>query len=359
MTLARLALRGLRNLADLDFELSPRINLICGANGSGKTSLLEGVHLLSLARSFRTQQPRHYIAQGQRQLQLYGKVVAQNRDISLGLERSLDLGLRVRVDGRDLRGAAELARLLPLQIINADTFQLLSGRPEVRRQFMDWGSFHARPGFLGLWQGVRRCLRQRNSLLKHGRMDASVRAAWDLELVRQAEALDQARAAYVEALKPRFAAFLAELAPLDDLSLDYHRGWDVRRCLDELLEEGLARDCEQGFTLAGPQRADLRLRFKGAPAVERLSRGQQKLVVSALKLAQGDLMQAQTGRRCLYLVDDLPAELDAAHRQRLCGLLETLNTQVLVTSTQAGSFEGCWLPDTGVSHFYLEAGALE
>jgi len=92
-----------------------------------------------------------------------------------------------------VESATVLAELLPVQLINADTFLLLEGGPGQRRQFIDWGGFHAEPQFMAAWKGVRRCLKQRNSLLKHGRIEPSVRVAWDHELVVRSEQLDRYR----------------------------------------------------------------------------------------------------------------------------------------------------------------------
>lgn len=359
MSIKQLSISGLRNIQSLKLELSPQANLFYGPNGSGKTSILEAVYLLSLARSFRTAQHRHYITHAETHTTLYAQVEdATHTLLPVGFQRSSDGTLAIRIAGENVDSVAALAELLPVQLINADTFLLLEGSPAVRRQFIDWGGFHADPRFLATWKAVRRCLKQRNSLLKHGRMSAAVRAAWDHELVLRSEELDRYRAAYLDALIPRFETLLAELIEIDGLTLQYYRGWDRKSELDQLLEEGLERDRSQGFTQVGPQRADLRVKVGGVLAAERLSRGQQKLVVSALKVAQGFLLQEQKGRRTLYLIDDLPAELDRHHRQRLCHLLEQMNTQVLITSTDAEAFTGCWQADTDVKSFAIRQGAL-
>ena len=101
--------------------------------------------------------------------------------------------------------------------------------------------------------------------------------------------------------------------PEVSVELRFQPGWDRKRALGEILTEGFERDLRQGFTGSGPQRADLRFRVDGQDAAERLSRGQKKLVVSALKLAQGALFHRQSRRACVYLIDDLPSELDERH----------------------------------------------
>ena len=359
MPISQLSITQLRNIAALKLELSSQTNLFYGANGSGKTSILEAVHLLSLARSFRTSKPKHYIQHEQPNTTLYARIQSAQGVLPVGLQRELDGSVKIRVAGEPIDSLAALAELLPVQLINADTFLLLEGSPAVRRQFIDWGGFHLETRFLSAWKAVRRALSQRNSLLKYGKLEPSVRAAWDQEFVGRANELDGYRQAYLEALIPCFEQLLSELIELEGLTLHYHAGWDRKRGLDEVLAQGFERDRNLGFTQQGPQRADLKVRLRGMMAADVLSRGQQKLVVSALKVAQGYLLRQQTERQCVYLIDDLPAELDRQHRQRLCRLLEQLNSQVLITSTDREAFEGCWSEQIEVREFPIRNGALE
>ena len=249
--------------------------------------------------------------------------------------------------------------MLPLQLINPDSFRLLEGAPKQRRQYLDWGVFHVEHRFLPAWQRLQKSLKQRNSLLRRGRIERSLLAPWEAEIVAAGEQIDGFRQAYLQQLKPIFEQTLAELVSLDGLTLSYFRGWDKERSLAEVLDSQFARDCALGHTQAGPQRGDLRLRLRGLNAAEVLSRGQQKLVVCALKIAQGRLLrQLDRQQDCVFLVDDLPSELDSAHRQALCRLLESLECQVFITCVDADSLSNCWQPDTPLSMFHVEHGHI-
>ncbi len=359
MGIQSLSITQFRNLSSLRFDLSPAINVFHGVNGSGKTSVLEAVHLLSLARSFRTTHFKHYLQHEQDSCILFAEVesLGTQQALPVGVRRSRSGELQIRIAGADIDSVATLAELLPVQLINSDTFLLLEGSPSVRRQFLDWGSFHLENQFLSVWKGVKRIIKQRNTLLKHDKIDGQMREAWDTEFVRLAEQLDSFRSSYVEALIPCFEMVLKELLSIDGLSLQYYRGWDRKRHFNEVLAEGFDRDLQSGFSHSGPQRADLRIKINGHPAAEILSRGQQKMVVSALKVAQGRLLKEFTGRDCLYLIDDLPAELDEQHRQRLCQLLVDMQSQLLVTCVDTDAFRNCWV-DTEVRQFHLSAGEL-
>ena len=124
-----------------------------------------------------------------------------------------------------------------------------------------------------------------------------------------------------------------------------------------MLLEQLPGDCKRGFTQSGPQRADLRIKCLDHPAAEVLSRGQQKLVICALKIAQGFLFSQTTGRPCIYLLDDLAAELDEVHRSKLCQMLSTLDCQLFITSVESDTFAGNW-SSMDVKVFHVEHGKL-
>jgi DNA replication and repair protein RecF len=360
MSLQRLNVSGLRNLQALQLAPSPRINLLHGDNGSGKTSVLEAIHLLGLARSFRSTRLTPVIQHGAEQALVFGEVrLADGRHSQLGIARERSGECRIRIDGQNARSAAQLAELLPLQLINPDSFRLLEGAPKIRRQFLDWGVFHVEPRFLGAWQRLQGALRQRNSWLRHGRIDGAAQAAWDRELCLASEAIDTYRRAYIQALKPVFEQVLAQLVELPELVISYYRGWDRERSLDEVLAASLPRDQQLGHTQAGPQRADLRLRIAGHNAADILSRGQQKLVVCALRIAQGHLVNQAKHGQCVYLVDDLPSELDEQHRHALCRLLEDLDCQVFITGVDGETLKDGWRTDTPVAMFHVEHGRIE
>ena len=361
MPLDRLDLMGLRNLADLSIHPSPAINLISGHNGAGKTSVLEGLYILGLARSFRTRQLKNAIHFEREKLVLFGQL-AGDPPIPIGLARQREAeGPEIRLAGSSLSRLSELAHWLPMQLINADTFRLLEGPPKARREYLDWGVFHTQSAFMGCWQQVRTALKQRNALLRlrHDRIDPLMLHTWNHELAQAAERLDSMRQAYIELLVPLFESILSDLTTLPSLSLSYHRGWDRQRSLHEVLDEHLETDRQMGFTQVGPQRADLKLRIHRRAAQEVLSRGQQKMVVSALKLAQGRLLEQHTDRHCIYLIDDLAAELDLEHRQRFCAQLEAQQSQAFMTVIDESTLGYDWRSDTSVSHFQLKDGLLE
>ncbi len=361
MLIQELKISGVRNLESVVLSDLSQINIFYGSNGAGKTSVLESIHLLSSARSFRSHKLTPLINRSADSCVVFGQVNIPGAGYQpIGVERfkAKSVPGSIKVAGQLVKSSAALADNLPLQVICADTFKLLEGTPAVRRQFLDWGVFHVEHGFHETWKTTRRCLKQRNSLLRHGRMQQPQLEAWTVELARLGEQLDVFRQRYIQQLAPVFEQTLARLIDLDDLRLSYYRGWDKELPLLEVLENHANKEKEQGYTHYGPHRADLRLRYQGSSAADILSRGQQKLVVCALRVAQGYLLSKLMGRTCVFLVDDLPAELDGQRRKALCQLFEELECQVFVTCVDHNDMTDCWSTEAPIKMFHVEHGKV-
>ncbi|MBZ0072957.1 MAG: DNA replication/repair protein RecF [Gammaproteobacteria bacterium] len=356
MALLTVAVRDFRNIASADLAFSPQLNLITGANGAGKTSLLEALYFLGRGQSFRANQPATLIREGAETLLVRGTVSdTQGGTVAVGLQRDRR-GLRVRMGGQPLRQLTQLVALCPFQILSPDSHLLLEGGPRHRRRFLDWGVFHVEPGFYPAWQRYTRALRQRNAALR-ARLAATEVRLWDTELVQAAETMDRQRRTYLDALLPVLDSYIRTLVDLPGLSWDYRPGWSRKQAFAEALAEGLEADRRQGFTRLGPHRADLVLTVDGVAAQERVSRGQQKQLVAALMLAQAEVYRLCRGRSSIFLVDDLASELDAEHRQRVLAALRALEVQVFITAIEGTALEAS---DWAVRRwFHVEHGQIQ
>ncbi len=360
MSVIRLDVTGLRNLEPVTLSLSPRVNIFYGDNGSGKTSVLEAIHLLGLARSFRSHKINTVINYDKNDCTIFGQV-KQNEHIvhQLGINRNKQSELQIRINNQNIRTTVQLADILPLQIINPDSFRLLEGSPKLRRQFIDWGVFHAEQRFLSAWQRVQKSLKQRNSWLRQGRNNLKELEVWNHEFCQASEEIDNYRKAYIEELRPIFDKILIELLDIKNFSLSYYRGWDKDSTLQQILINNLERDQQLGHTQAGSQRADLRLKLDGYNAADVLSRGQQKLVVCALKIAQGYLINNYKKGQVIYLIDDLASELDEQHRKALCKLLEDLECQIFITGVEKEPLFNIWKEKTEIALFHVKQGNIQ
>lgn len=337
MRLNTLNILGLRNLKQIDLELHPEFNVFWGNNGSGKTSLLEAVHLLATGKSFRTPHTSQIITFGQNSCVVAGDAASftHSRVTRMGIERFQTGKPKIRLAEEDCQSLAELARMVPLQLINTHSYDILSAPPLTRREFLDWALFHIEHSFYGLWQRYRRVLHQRNAALKERRDTSFARVGiWDKELVEVGEAIGNARARLLAQLLPVFSEELGKLLFVKDLKIQYHQGWNSSLTLQEALERHFERDLLLGYTTQGPHRADLEFELNGEPAKAVLSRGQSKLFVCALLISRGKLLFEKTERRCLFLLDDLRSELDKQAGALLLNALQAMRGQVWVTSIE-------------------------
>ncbi len=328
MSLASLQITDLRSIHTASLEFTPGLNLIFGANGSGKTSILESAFLIGRGRSFRTRHTEQLIARGRECLQLFATTVDPAHRI--GFEYRRDESYTARLDGADVRSLAELPRTFFAEVVDPEVHRLVEGAPAERRRWLDWGVFHVEPAFLETWTRFTRTLKQRNAGLRQG-MDPR---PWDAELATLGEGVAAARRSALDDVLPYWREAVARLAGLD-VEMSYFRGWAADRSLAATLAEGLERDRNRGSTLSGPQRADIHLRLSGRPAREILSRGQQKLVAAAMVLALLQRLRGAQRSRPTLLLDDPAAELDARHLGALVELVKELSCQLIVTSLHA------------------------
>ncbi|BCD99939.1 DNA replication/repair protein RecF [Marinicellulosiphila megalodicopiae] len=340
MSISQLSITQVRNLSQANLSLSPHINIFFGQNGAGKTSVLEAVHLLGLAKSFKPARTRSMIQWDQTESVVFCKVGEAN--LPVGISRKKDGKHQVKISGEPATSSAELASLLPVQLINSDAFLLLEGSSKNRRQFLDWGVFHVEHTFFHQWQRLQKSLKSRNILLRSGKISDPLRDTWDREFIEAATEVDNLRQRFLKGFVKEFERVLGLLIDLPGLKLHYTRGWDKTKTVEEVLKHNLQRDLKSGFTNAGPQRADMKLKIHGELASDVLSRGQQKLVVCALKLAQGYYLSKQTGKQSIYLVDDLPSELDSRHIKLMCQLLEEMDAQAFITCIEQQQLATSW-----------------
>jgi len=331
MALTRLLIKDFRNIEQADLALAPGFNFLVGANGSGKTSVLEAIYTLGHGRAFRSLQAGRVIRHDEAAFVLHGRIEGSEREISVGLTKNRAGDSKVRIDGSDGHKVAELAQLLPMQLITPEGFTLLNGGPKYRRAYVDWGCFHNTPGFFNAWSNLRRLLKQRNAALRQVTRYSQIRA-WDQELVPLAEQISQWRAEYSDAISAEIVATCGQFLPEFALNFSFQRGWDKESAYGELLERNFERDRALTYTASGPHKADFRIRADGTPVEDLLSRGQLKLLMCALRLAQGEFLTRQSGRRCLYLIDDFASELDDSRRRLLAQRLKATQAQVFVSA---------------------------
>ncbi|MCL1126211.1 DNA replication/repair protein RecF [Shewanella surugensis] len=356
MSLTRLHIDTFRNISSAQLSLGEGINLIYGPNGSGKTSLLEAIYFLGMGRSFRSHLSQRVIQYNEEQLTLFAQLSSNEQQDKIGLRRLKNGDIQVKINGENIKRLSVLADTLPIQVITPESFSLLFEGPKSRRQFIDWGAFHTDPHFYQAWSNVRRILKQRNQLLKNNSPYYTLQV-WDKELVKYAQLVTEIRSQYIDSLNEQLKGIIEEFLPRIEVKVSFTRGWDSKTEYAGLLEAQYQRDLSIGYTISGPHKADLRLRVGNVPVQDALSRGQLKLLVCALRIAQGKLLKQQTNKSSIYLVDDLPSELDAQHRKLLLQQLSDTGAQVFVTAIEPAAIVDSLT--TAVSKmFHVEHGCV-
>ena len=335
MSLLKLDVFSVRNIQSATIQPSPGLNFIIGANASGKSSLLEAIFILGRARSFRTQYVKQAISFEQTQLIVAAQHRQQHGSVSnLGIQID-NKQCEIHID-QEKRSKADLAYLLPVQLIHPKSYRLLDAGPQNRREFLDWGIFNHNRNFLANWRRYSKALQQRNALLKNRQVRQL--SAWDKELVEYGEIVNSYRKDYIQLLAPIFLDMAGYFLATSQIDLRFSSGWDEKHTLEQILKTNLEKDLRYGFTHSGPHRADFLTFHNKRLAKDYLSRGQQKLLVLALLLSQVRLLNNEAQNNCCILVDDLTAELDTESRSKLLKYLAELGCQVFMSSTGLSDF---------------------
>lgn len=326
MILVDLKIHHLRNISQAHLCLNSKFNFVYGPNGSGKTSVLEALYLLSCGHSFRSREISPIISQDQKVLTIFSRFTDNS---TISIQKSSSEPTQIKLNNQFCHTTSQLAYALPCQIFYSDIFQIIDAGPSVRRSVLDWGLFHVKHNYLSLLKEYKRILKQRNALLKkHAPYEQFI--PWDMQLSEVADQLNNLRENYFLAWQQEFFAVLTKLTDIS-CEINYYKGWDKKglgKSLQQILTESFESDKHKLYTQHGAHQADIIIEVDANKAKHFLSRGQQKIILFALKLAQGNLLTQD----CLYLMDDLPAELDELHQKRLLEYLSDRAGQYFITS---------------------------
>ncbi|MBD0280704.1 MAG: DNA replication/repair protein RecF [Thermoleophilaceae bacterium] len=338
MRVTRLELRDFRNYKGAGVELGRGLTVVVGANGAGKTNLLEALYLGCTGKSPRTPNQRELVRRGASvaRVVLYTVDGEDAHRIEVGFEPGGSR--RIRVDGARVDGLIGFEERPLVGVFMPERLELMKGPPAVRRAHLDQVVAALWPARADARTAYSRALAQRNALLvriRAGRAGTGALHAWDAELARQGMKLMDHRRGAVEALRPAFAELAGRLGLAGRAELLYRPrsdAIDASGFAAELRERRQA-DVERGFTAHGPHRDELSLTLDGNSLRIYGSQGQQRVALLALLFAERRLLAERRGRPPLMLLDDVMSELDADRRELLAELLAE-GGQALVTATE-------------------------
>lgn len=356
----RLIIRHVRNIEALELTPSPRLNVIVGDNGHGKTSVLEAIYLVATTKSFRAEKLATLIKEGTEG----AAVTARIDEGGAGREQRFVLGERSRVarlDGKPPSTLAAYAARTPVVAFAPADLELVSGGASGRRRllervalFVDSPGAEARLRYERAMRSRQRVLTERGPAARDLDAFEAVIAA---EGARHALARERAADRVVAELARSFARLAAQGTPVVSR---YAPGGTVDAAeFLRKLERSRDLDARRGSASFGPHRDELELTLLGRPARTHASQGQQRLLALALKLAELECIRDARGADPLLLLDDVSSELDPARTQAVYDLVLANRGQVFVTTTRLDLFPvGSFAPSERAD-FRLVRGALE
>jgi len=360
MKVTRLSLRDFRSYEAAELRPGPGLTVITGRNGAGKTNLLEALYFACTARSCRTANEREVVrfGTGLTRLELEAEDANGRHALSVGFQPGETKHLRV--DGAAVERLTDSSARPLVAVFLPDRLELVLGAPALRRSHMDQVIAALWPARAGVRREYSAALAQRNALLaavRAGRAGRGSLPAWNSALARHGIALMHDRAELVERLSERFATHAGALGLEGEATLEYRprSRADTAEALAGELAERTDGDIERGFTGHGPHRDDLSLRRVGRELRSYGSRGQVRLGLLALLLAEREALADERGAPPLLLLDDVMSELDAARRARLIDVLRA-GGQSVVTATELSHVPGAEEP--GVERVAIAEGRV-
>lgn len=332
--LERLVLRNLRRLTEAEIVPAQGLTLIVGRNGQGKTTVLEGIHLLSTGRLLRAGTENDAIQLGQDGARVEGTLTGGTE-----LAVTLKKGSRkiAYLNGLGQRRASDLIGRMPVVAFSAQDLSLVTGEPADRRMYLDLEISQVSPAYLRDLTVYKKNLKERNALLRQEEwVSDDLLATYEEAMAEAGAGMRQARAQWVAELAPLARDAYATLAPGESLHVEYlpHEEWMDAEGAREDYALNRRRDRERRMSTRGPHRDDMAIEVAGVDGRKYGSQGQQRTAVIAVKMATRALMAARRGEWPLLLLDDVFSDLDAQRRACLAEWASQPGGQVILTGTE-------------------------
>lgn len=332
MTLDFLMLQSFRSYADINLELGSGFNFITGANGTGKTSLLEAASVILSGYSFRKTSDRYLASQKSPSYYLGGRISHQQGSSRIEISYHRQKGRRILIDKKKVASFKELMMLFPFLSFEPEDKDMITGEPELRRRFFDRMISYLEPSYYDELIRYQKLLKQRNQLLKEKafqNMDF-----WETELSLSAQKIAGRRGVYLDIFNQ---ALKKAKLPIGAEGVFFLYKKNYQEDLSLTLKKDRPVDTRLGFTKAGPHRDDFLLQFPLGVVKHFASQGQIKTLSFYIKLIGAQIFAQRLKKKPILLIDDIFAELDSSNRKKILLGLEELETQVLITAVNKDS----------------------
>lgn len=330
MKLVSLAIKQVRNLADVHILPSIGVNIVHGENAAGKTAILESIHLLSKARSFRTSHIRDVIQHDQDELSVSGLIEnGDNKRISTGIRKSVR-ETQIKYNEEYVKTVSQQAKNIVIQTAIPEHSRILTGSPKERRKWIDWALFHVEHDYLKVWHDYHYALRNRNALLKRFAKEEEF-FVWEKRMATAAGIMYGMWKKYLVSLQRHYHEIARENIYMG-VVLRSKKNMDEESFFLEHLQSTRKHDMKVGFTQRGPHQADFEFKKDGRHIRAVFSRGQIKLFIMMLSIAQARLLKTEKQIVPIFLVDDIGSELDEKKSTMLLELFLNEAEQLFLTT---------------------------
>lgn len=339
MILKTLRVQNFRTHSDFILEIGKKSTLISGANGSGKTSLLEAIYFALQGTSFRSSDKEILRNDGSSWFRIDLKDSKDSLRTIIFNDAVQKSKKQFLVDGnRKARLSSNLR--IPVVLFEPDDLQLLSGSPTRRRNFLDYFLSQIFPSFQLALARYNKALKQRNNLLKRDNVSKDELFPWNLMLAEYGAEIISKRQDFLELLNSKIEEVYFEISGVkDEIKIDYLGEKVSKNEILAILSENIERDKVLGYTNFGPHKHDIQFIFNKKPAQNVASRGENRSLVLALKFIETDILADLTSKRPIVLLDDVFSELDDDRQKLLTKHFSKYQT--IITSTNEIKVEDC------------------
>lgn len=310
-----------RNLEDALVDTSASEVCLVGNNGQGKSNFLESIYFLSYASSFRTLKDNEMIQNGKNSCSVNAKIDSLELNT---LRVVIEEGIKtVFHDEKRIADRKALLDIIPVILFSHEDLEIITGSPDKRRWFFDQAASLGNPGYIDVLRTYRKILKTRNMVIKNG--NTNVLEVLDIQFAQAGLALQEERKLLLKGLSAYFSTLFKDISDIPNVSLDYRPSWKYEK-IDEILDLLVSRrETDKLFmtSTTGPHR-DRWLFLKDCKDfVCRASTGQRRLLALLLRISQAEWYSRNTGRKPVYLLDDVLLELDGERKRRFFSLLPT------------------------------------
>ena len=341
--------KNFRNIENCKIQFSDGINLLIGKNAQGKTNVAEGIYLFSRGKSFRGSSEGELVAFGKDgfyiSVEYDGKIGNERLEYSVfGKERSR------KKNGYKISKITEMIDNFKCVLFVPDDLSLVKGGPELRREFLNVAASKCYSDYINYYKGYKVAQENRNCILKNAKsglyFDMSELLAWNESVAEYSSHICKIRRQYIEKIEKHAKKILYEISgEREELSLRYESDIDenikeisdIKEEYKRILSSDISREINTGYSLFGPARDDIEIKINKKTAKSFASQGQQRSVVLAIKLAEGEVIKEIFGEYPVFIFDDVMSELDEKRRKYI---LENIKEkQIIITSCEKENYE--------------------